>query len=414
MIFQHYLKQGFYAATGIAILTSSTPAQTHMDTPIWEANPLMLGEPNTYNTPLPFVDMPYQPPLMPSEPSTYNAPLPFADMPYQPPSSPVLYQAAYRPPIDPQRVAIDKALNQAITALQRDKYGQAFPLSDRHVTRPMLAATADALRDWQAPFLPETLAHAFDLVEIPSPYGTGKAKFTGYFTPELSASRERTPSHNIPIYRRPPKHLMRTSHAAIARGALNGLGLEIAWVSDPFDLYLAHVQGSALLHFPDGSKQMIGVDGDNGHPFMSISQYLKRQGYMTGSLSNDAIRAWLRDNPQKQLEVLTSNPRYIFFHEDTTIPLTASRSEALAGHTIAVDTSRLPFGAIPLAELPLFDVQGRRVGNEWRLLFAQDRGKDINGSGRLDLYTGIGKGAERQAYRITGNHRVYLLLRKGL
>ncbi|MFN3785445.1 MAG: MltA domain-containing protein, partial [Thiothrix sp.] len=182
-------------------------------------------------------------------------------------------------------------------------------------------------------------------------------------------------------------------------------------VDDPFNLYLAHVQGSALLRFPDGTQQLIDYDSDNGKKFSSIATYLKQRGYLHGSISNADIQAWLQANPDKQFEVMTSNPRYIYFHESQELPRTASGSSVIPGHTIAVDSNYIPLGSIILAELPRFADNGQINGREWRLLLAQDRGKGVVGRGRIDLYTGIGAAAEQRAYQVSGLRRAYLVVR---
>lgn len=342
--------------------------------------------------------------------SAFNAPPTPMPPTFQPERyQPELQLISYQPPAS-QQTPLDAGLNSLLDVLARQPLQQVAN-AKANLTVAHLAATINALRNWNRPVSPEGLSSRFELLEITSARGAG-AHVTGYFTPELQASPVPTARFNIPIYRQPPARLARLSHAEIANGALHGQGLELAWVDDPFHLYLAHVQGAALLHFPDGTQQMIDYAGDNGRKFASIATYLKQRGYLHGSISNADIQTWLQAHPDKQFEVMTSNPRYIYFHESQESPRTASGGSVIPGHTIAVDSNHIPLGSIILAELPRFDANGQASGREWRLLLAQDRGKGIVGSGRIDLYTGMGTTAEQRAYQVSGLRRAFLVVRR--
>lgn len=376
---QHYLVRVALVSTAMTLPASGIAAIAG----IWDAMPA----PPAFNTP--------PTPMPPAfQPEHYQPELQLIS--YQPPSS--------------QQTPLDAGLNSLLDVLARQPLQQVAN-TKANLTVAHLAATANALLHWNRAISPETLSSQFELLDISSSRGAG-AHVTGYFTPELQASPVPTARFNIPIYRQPPAHLAHLSHAEIANGALRGLGLELAWLDDPFHLYLAHLQGSALLHFPDGTRQMIDYAGDNGKKFSSIATYLKQRGYLHGSIDNADVQAWLQANPDKQFEVMTSNPRYIYFHETPELPRTASGGSVIPGHTIAVDSNHIPLGSIILAELPRFADNGQIDGYEWRLLLAQDRGKGVVGNGRIDLYTGIGAAAERRAYQVSGLRRAYLVVRR--
>lgn len=276
----------------------------------------------------------------------------------------------------------------------------------------LLLETVQTLLNWHDASFSGQLAEYFQLVPVSSTQGAGQGNFTGYFTPTLAASRVQTARFTIPIYGKPKSNVNHLSHADIASGALRGKGLEIAWTDDPFNLYVAQVQGSALLTFPDGSRTILDYAGTNNRSFLPISNYLRSKGYKTNNLSNNGIHEWLQANPQKAYEVITSNPRYVFFRDTGATPETASGNGVIPGHTVAVDSRYIPHGSILLAELPRLSPTGQKIGKEWRLLFAQDHGKAITGNGRFDLYTGLGENGEARAYAISGTHRVFMVLRK--
>lgn len=381
------------AAVAIVMITASSSASmAYTDTSIWESWPTIVApQPQTQA---------YQQPHREFTPSRQGS------------FQPQFQLAAYHPAAPPRDGAIQHGLRSLAKLLERRNPWENTPLMGNSVTHGMLAETVQALLNWNGPLLPETLSRQFDLLPIDSAKGQGLGDFTGYFTPELNGSRIRTGRFKTPVYKMPPRKLANASHADIANGVLTGRGLEIAWVDNPFALYIAQVQGAALIHFTDGSQSLIDYAGNNGKPFSSVSSYLLKTGYKRGSLSNAEINNWLHEHPEKIREVLTSNPRYIFFKETNAIPTTASGNGVIPGHTIAVDNHHIPHGAVLLAELPRFDGNGNPTGTEWRVLFAQDRGKDIRGKGRMDLYLGIGQAAETAAYRISGAHRTYLLMRK--
>ncbi|MGV6809582.1 MAG: MltA domain-containing protein [bacterium] len=238
---------------------------------------------------------------------------------------------------------------------------------------------------------------------------SGKVKYTGYFTPLIAAHYKKNKEYRYPIYGKPTQKPY-PSRKAVFNGALHGKNLEIAWVKDPIDLYLAQVQGSGILSFADGSVRRIHFAAHSHHPFISITRYLKQRGYIKQP-SEQAMRRWFKRNP-KRLSVLSKNPRYVFFKFGKHDHLTASNTPTIDGHTVAVNTKYIPFGSIILAQIPVRNRKGRVIRQEWRLLFAQDRGAAITSKQHLDLYTGTGWKARQQANRITGLGQAYLLVKK--
>ena len=251
-----------------------------------------------------------------------------------------------------------------------------------------------------------SLGDHFELRPLSS---SGKVKYTGYFTPLIDARRKPNKVFRYPIYGK-PKQKPYPSRAEIFNGALRGKNLEIAWVKDPIDLYLAQVQGSGILAFENGSIRRIHFAAHSNHPFISITRYLKQRGYIKQP-SEQAMRRWFKRHP-KRLSVLNKNPRYVFFKFGQYKHLTASGTPTVDGHTVAVNTKYIPFGSIILAKIPVRNRKGRVIRREWRLLFAQDRGAAITSKQHLDLYTGKGWQARQQANRITGLGEAYLLVKK--
>lgn len=367
-----------------------------------------------------------QPYAQPQQPRQEFLPARQGSIPYQ------LQQAAYMPtPSTSQTVncGLSETLNLPSLCLRRTNYTregleilsdflqqkspweQAAPLGN-NVSNKALMETTQVLLNWHNGRSNQSFNEQFDLIPINSAKGTGKGNFTGYYTPTLQGSRVPTSRFRIPIYGKPKFTVNHLTNGDILNGALSGRGLEIAWVDDAFALSVAQVQGAAVIQFQDGRQSVLAYAGNNNHRFSAVSQYLLARGYMSGSLNNERIAQWLRANPQKVREVLSSNERYIFFKETKNPPATALGHSVIPGHTVAVDSRYIPHGAVLLAELPRVTVDGEPAGNEWRLLFAQDNGKAIQGNGRIDLYTGSGRIAEKAAYVISGARRTFMLVRK--
>ena len=69
-------------------------------------------------------------------------------------------------------------------------------------------------------------------------------------------------------------------------------------------------------------------------------------------------------------------------------PTGAASQPLSASYSISVDPRFIPLGSVLLAELPAFQ---KDEPPHYRILFAQDVGGGIRGTGRFDLYCGTGE-----------------------
>lgn len=216
---------------------------------------------------------------------------------------------------------------------------------------------------------PHTLFKTFDFYRINTDLHNDRVRLTGYYTPIIKAARERGGIYQYPMLRRPERV---PSPASIEAGALDGQGLELAWLSSKKELANAQLQGSCMVEFPDGQRQFFGfggaVRGDGG----AYVFFTKVDGQVIGSG---------------------------FF------PLTA-------GYSVAVDPRYIPIGSTILAELPDMDPSGKLKGYKYRIIFAQDRGGAILTTKRMDLYCGIGQKGLQEARKINGFGRMWVMLPK--
>jgi membrane-bound lytic murein transglycosylase A len=222
----------------------------------------------------------------------------------------------------------------------------------------------------------------------------------------------------VPLYR-PPADLSQRKpwftrqeidSAPPAQAALRGR--EIAWLSDPIDAMLLHIQGSGrlLISEPDGSQRLVRVAfaGSNEQPYRSVNQWLLDQGVKRINPWPEATKDWAALNPQRVNQLLWSNPRYVFFREEVITdpqggPRGAQGVALSAGRSIAVDRQSIPYGTLvwlassgPAAQLQ-------------RLVVAQDTGSAIVGPVRADYFAGTGDEAGRLASRVNQPLRLWVL-----
>ena len=249
----------------------------------------------------------------------------------------------------------------------------------------------------------------------------GEGLATGYFEPQIDASRTPRGALRVPLHA-PPADLA-TRKPWFTRAQIESLpaaqaalrGREIAYVADPLDALLLQVQGSGRLRLlgADGSATTVRLAfaGHNDQPYQSIGRWLIDQGEVRpGEASWPAIRDWARRHPQRVAEMLVANPRVVFFREeplpDAQLGPRGAQGVALVPErSIAVDPKSLPYGSPiwldttePLTATPLR-----------RLVLAQDTGSAITGAVRADYFWGWGERAEQQAGRMKQALRMWVL-----
>jgi membrane-bound lytic murein transglycosylase A len=276
----------------------------------------------------------------------------------------------------------------------------------------------------------------------PSP---AKAGFvTGFYEPELPASRVETERFRFPLYGRPDdlvdlddtnrpagtdpafafgraadgEIVEYFDREAIENGALAGRAPAIAWVEDKVDLFFAHVQGAARLLTEDGNVVRVTYAAKSGHPFTGPGGVLADLGEIPREkVTMQSIRAWLRANPHRTDEVLWRNRSFIFFREatvedDEAGPVAAAKVQLTAGRSIAVDRLLHTFATPFYIDAPTLTAFGARPFR--RLMIAQDTGSAIVGAARGDLFAGSGATAGEIAGIVRHPADFYALVPSGL
>lgn len=273
------------------------------------------------------------------------------------------------------------------------------------------------------------------------PYKIAQKGFvTGYFEPELPASRTQSEIYSVPLLkvpdglqsatganrpdgwssglthgRRGPEGLEpMPDRGQIMDGALRDEDLELVWLANSVDAFFVHVQGSARLLLDDVSTMRVGYAGKTGHPYTSIARVLVERGEGTPEeLTMAGLRRWLASNPDRRDALLRRNRSFIFFREVTTQPeegpVGAAGIPLVAGRSLAVDRARIPFG-LPVYVQADFADSGLKGSDFARLMVADDTGSAIKGAARGDIFVGSGEAAGAIAGDIRNAAEMTLLI----
>ena len=267
--------------------------------------------------------------------------------------------------------------------------------------RRLSIASADEQRAW--------MLERLQPFRIESPQGEPTGLLTAYYEPIMEASRLPTPTFGVPLYgppaglaqRKPWYTRQEIDTLPEAQAALQGRA--IAYLADPIDALVLQIQGSGRIRIsqPDGSQRWVRLAyaGTNDQPYRSVGRWLLDQGLVKDA-SWPGIKAWLAQNPQRQQELLWSNPRMVFFREEAIAdrdtddgPRGAQGVALTPGRSIAVDPGAVPYGT------PLWLASSGPQTSLQKLVLAQDTGSAITGAVRADYFVGWGAQAGELAGR---------------
>ncbi|HEX6603321.1 MAG TPA: murein transglycosylase A [Sphingomicrobium sp.] len=355
-----------------------------------------------------------------------------------PPAKPVPAPVVTPPPVPitaPNARAAGVTIEQP-KVLNREEAGRAldaFRTSCPAVTRRQDQSGLTQPSDWSAlcrqaasltaDYAPGFFYYGFDWVRV----ADGRAFATGYYEPEIEGSRVPLPGY-VPIYRVPADLIRCTkadgstgrgridrtgacvlyfTRAEIEDGALAGRGLEVAWARDPVELFFLEIQGSGRIRFPDGSVMRVGYAGQNGRDYVAIGRLLRDRGVLPpGGANMQAIKDWIRANPEAGKALMRENLSYIFFKELTGPgPLGALNVPVSPHVTVAADPNFTPLGAPVLLKMDRHEANG--------LWVAQDTGGAIKGANRFDTFWGAGAEATAIAGGMSASGEALVLIPKG-
>jgi len=261
----------------------------------------------------------------------------------------------------------------------------------------------------------------------------GTVLFTGYYTPIFEGSLRQTQSFKYPLYQQPDDLVKGSCGQILGRrnpsGSINDYptraqihnsdmlkGKELIWLKDPFEAYIAHVQGSAKLKMPDGRLITVSYTASNGREYKSIANTLIEEGKIEPEkLSLSGLINYFDQHPEQINHYTTMNPRFVFFHKSQGPPRGSLNEPVTKLRTIATDKSIYPRACLAFISTKLPDILGEKIYRDRYKGFVldQDTGGAIRAPGRCDLYMGIGDKAGKLAgYTYQEGKLYYLFLKK--
>lgn len=257
----------------------------------------------------------------------------------------------------------------------------------------------------------------------------GAVLFTGYYTPIFNGSFERTERFRYPLYKM-PDDLVKASDgqtlgrrdasgqitAYPARAAIEKTGMldgrELVWLSDPFETYIAHVQGSARVRMPDSELITVGYAANNGHEYGSVGEVLIADGKIARDrISLAAMIDYFKRHPDDVARYTQRNPRFVFFRISQETPHGSLNEPVTPMRTIATDKSIFPRAALAFISTILPQPGG--AAEYQGFVLDQDAGGAIRAPGRCDVYMGQGDEAGHLAGQTYQEGRLYYLFLQG-
>lgn len=263
----------------------------------------------------------------------------------------------------------------------------------------------------------------FDVYESVGCDMRGTVLVTCYYTPIFNGSPVRAAAFGHPLYK-PPADLVKLQDGSPSKRypdrrtiETSGMftGNEIVWLADPFEAYVAQVQGSVKIRMPDGRIETYGYTANNGHAYKSVRAELVKDGRIGTRAGLPEMLRYFKRHPEDVQKYTWRNPRYVFFApiEDGR-PRGCINEPVTTGRTVATDKAIFPPAALCFltTKLPV-KRHGQIVSAPYRgFVLDQDAGGAIRAPGRCDLYLGVGDEAGQLAGRAKNEGRLYYLFLK--
>lgn len=261
----------------------------------------------------------------------------------------------------------------------------------------------------------------------------GTVLYTGYYTPIFDASPQRTAQFRYPLYKMPADLVKGPDGATLGRRGAGGAterypdrrmiestnmlaGTELFWLSDPFEVYVAHVQGSAKLRMPDGRLVTVGYTANNGYDYVSVGKALVADGKISiKELSLHTLIRYFKAHPDQVQEYTWRNPRFVFFAETGGEPRGCLNEPVTLMRSIATDKTVFPRACLAVVSnsLPMPRLDGSTDYAPYQgFALDQDAGGAIRAAGRCDIYMGVGDAAGRRAGHTRQEGKLYYLFLK--
>jgi membrane-bound lytic murein transglycosylase A len=332
-------------------------------------------------------------------------------------------------------LSVKKAAQKSLNYLSKPSSKQFFPYGDITHERAVdsLKAFTELLNSGlRGSQLNDAIRQKFDVYISVGCDDRGTVLFTGYYTPIFDGSLKRTDRFQYPLYKQPPDIVKGPKGEIIGRRGPDGqiepypsrrileisgslMGQELIWLGDPFEVYIAHVQGSAKIRLPDGRLFGVGYTASNGHDYKSLSKAMVEQGKISAEqMSLSAMIDYFEKHPEEVGPCTQLNPRFVFFMEEKGEPRGSLNEEVTTLRSIATDKTIFPPASLTFISTRLPYEKDGVISDRIYTGFAfdQDTGGAIRAAGRCDVYMGVGDKAGKLAGRTYQEGRLYYLFVK--
>jgi membrane-bound lytic murein transglycosylase A len=329
------------------------------------------------------------------------------------------------------RAAVENSLNY----LSKPSSKQFFPygrITHDHAVKSLNEFAGLLDSDLVGRQLNREIHNRFDVYTSVGCDDKGTVLFTGYYTPIFDGSLEQTGEFSYPLYSQPDDLVKDSFGQILGRKSVAGAiskypsrrqieesqmlaGSELVWLSNPFEVYIAHVQGSVKIRLPDGQLITMGYAASNGHEYHSVAKDIVAEGKIPAEqLSLDAMIAYFGDHPEDVAEYTNRNPRFVFFRVSDDEPRGSLNEPVIARRSVATDKSIYPRGCLTFMQTKMPRLHQGEISIRSFTGFAldQDTGGAIRAPGRCDIYMGQGETAGRLAGKIYQPGRFYYLFLK--
>jgi len=331
---------------------------------------------------------------------------------------------------------LSTTIDNSLDYLKKPLSNRFYPYAD--ITHEQVVKSLTAFKDLLKSGLTgnqlnDAIRQKFDVYMSVGCDDAGTVLFTSYYTPIFYGSTVKTAQYQYPLYRQPDDLVKDDKGQILGRKGANGqitpyparaeiensnmlAGKEIVWLDDPFKVYIAHVQGSAVIRMPDGRLVTYGYAANNGYEYKSIIKQLISEGKIPPDrVSLASLIDYFKANSALVRQYTQINPRFVFFRQaEQGGPHGSLNEPVIAYRSVATDKTIFPRGALTFfaTNLP------RQIGNTtYTDPFAgfaldQDTGGAIRAAGRCDIYLGIGDEAGKLAGQTYQEGKLYYLFLK--
>ncbi|MGD8452315.1 MAG: MltA domain-containing protein [Phycisphaerae bacterium] len=274
----------------------------------------------------------------------------------------------------------------------------------------------------------------FDVYQSVGCDDCGTVYFTGYYCPIFDGRKQPDARFRYPLYRLPPDLVKNEEGVTLGRRLRDGRlvpyptrrqleghhllkGGELAWFKDPFEVYVASVQGSAKLKLEDGTTWQLAYAGNNGYDYTPVSRKMIEDGVIgRNEVSLQNLLRYFAQHPEDVQRYTWENDRFIFFRESPGEPVGSINAVITPYRTLATDKAVFPRACLAFVNCKLPRVyEGELTQMPFRAFaLDQDTGGAIRAAGKCDVYMGVGPRAEAIAGRTGAEGQLYyIFVRQG-